>query len=319
MSKRTVKLPTTPPPTNPNASDPETGPEGTPLTVQQLLDIRAAWPAPTEIERAAYRSQFTDKECAEAGTLTKAVNVRNDAGGWILQIHRMKSGPDGRHIKYPGARLIYLLDLYEQLDGAIQAQEAEQGDVRETKNTAADHDDAARVTESTLYGDLDDIAGNRPVERRDLDAAATPMTTPEELVKRLRNLIELGRRWVATKDAELAVLVKDAELTPSVLDTAERAAANLEAARRGARSVRVVNNDLPAVNLIEGRVTREMKHVKGRVDRARKDHPSLTPLIPSPGTRAAIIGRTKPPRPKTEKSAPPPDTTPPEKVAKKGG
>src|SRR5262249_45782739 len=51
-----------------------------------LAAVRARWPVPDATRRAAYESQVSDAEAERLGRETKAVNVRNEAGGWILRI-----------------------------------------------------------------------------------------------------------------------------------------------------------------------------------------------------------------------------------------
>ena len=262
-----------------------------PVSAKDLSSVRAHWPAPGAVARAAYASQWSDAECAERGTATKAVNVRNESGAWILTIHKA-FGTYHTEIGYSGSRLVYFLDTYEALAAAIAAHEESQGNLTGRKQSASDALVAARTIGQTLADRLAAAAGNRPAERRALDATNTPASTPEETVHRLRNLTELAASWLTTRKAELAVLVAEAQITRQLVDAVRKAADDLEVYRREARSERRVPKDPPAVNLLEGRVLCEMRFVREAFERARAGDKRIPALVPGPGTRAVILGRS---------------------------
>jgi hypothetical protein len=268
--------------------------------------IRARWPAPTDVQRTAYRSQFSDDYCQDLGTKTRAELVRREALGWIVSLDTALRSPSGNTIRYTGARLRWLMEQVDALDTEIQAQRAEQGTTKTIKQTAAQAEQTARAVLDDLEDVLRDVAGERPADKREYDNALTALQAPEDVVERLTSLAKLGARWLALTDPVFKALVEEHKLTHELVERAGQMALALGEARTGARGTRLEPRDAPTVNRAEGRVLAEMKVALRAVESARRTDKTIRALVPGRGTRAAIVGRAKPVRT-------PPEKTPPEK------
>lgn len=264
------------------------------LPVRKMADIRNRQPALTETQRAAYLSNATDAVCEERGRATKGAGVRAEAVAWIIKMDADMSGPNRDSIPYSPARFRFFIECVGDLTDALSQQNAERNKAQGDKTLLATRLEEAAVADKSIEQALARVAGRRPAERRELDEASGAAATPEEKVVRTRRLVELGGKWLASKDPQIQVLVADAELTEQVIQNADEAASLLDDARSGARATRIDPRDKPAVNRAEGRVLFEMEFAMDRWNEAHDKNARITRLNPGPATRAALKGRSKP-------------------------
>lgn len=279
----------------PIKSTPQTSGTDTEPDAGTLAKIRRSLPAPSEVERRAYRSQFPDAFCEEKGKLTKGRGALREARRWVVQIFKNRAQPGGDTVRYPPQRLHYLMDCVDALAAALDKQEADQGKAGRLKSGASQAEQEARALAEELHDDLSDVAGEREAEKADLaQATRGEMRTADDVQARLKSLAHLSRQWLASGDETLRALLSTYQVTEASATAADEMAAQLADKGTAASGERVEPRDTPPVNRAEGRVTQEMKLAMNATGRARKTWKDLKPLSPTAATRAAILGRARP-------------------------
>lgn len=276
----------------------ELPPEVAPET---LASIRKLHKAPTEIQRKAYRSQFSDEFCDGMGTKTRAELVLREVLGWVVALDDKKRKPNGSLIHYSGPRIIWMLDCAEQLRDELEQQKARAGDVLAIKSAAEQAEANARRLLQEIREVLEAVAEERKEEKNEYERKKTKTKAAEDVAARLAALSDLGQRWRRRKDEVFQVLIEEHGLTEDLVERGAQAAKRLQDSRPGARGNRRETKDTPSVNRIEGRVLAEMRVAMKAVARANRTDKTITLLVPGPGTRAALVGRTK----KGDKKPPP--------------
>ena len=89
----------------------------TPLTSSELL---ADLPRLTDAERAAFRAQFTDEQCAALGDRTKSGAVQKDAFGWAKVMHSTLRAHPHAVRRYGATRLAWFVECLRGLETALK-------------------------------------------------------------------------------------------------------------------------------------------------------------------------------------------------------
>lgn len=259
-----------------------------------LLELQARHGKVDDEHRAAFDSLGNEADRVKTGGRTRAAAVLGESVTWAVQI-------DQAFTKYPAVveayysreRFTYLLDRGLALDATLSGHGASRDGTGQKKLTAEERVAVAGAERRNLIATMEGVAGARPVERGELDAAKG---TAENLGQSIRDLVKLGREWLARKDRQVAILCKSARLTEASLASALAAAENLTSTGKDAKLAgRKLSADPPEVNLIEGWVLDEMAEAQRCFGRAH-DASSLVPrLHPTRATRS-VLGTRKAPR-----------------------
>jgi hypothetical protein len=274
-----------------------------------LTPIREQLVTLTSAQRGAFQSLYTEEQCEAWGTKTKSQGVYDDGCRFALVASTTIFKRPTIVIGYSPARLAYLVECLDELATQIAAQK---GDSHVASNAAALRA-AAEISVSkatrTLRRKLKAIAGGLPVKRKTIANAAS--SRDHDVGQTLKGLAGLASDWLASTDAHVKVLVKDAALTDADVAAANGAVAALRAAREGKTLGGVDSDrDTPAVNRIEGRVLREMKWAMDCFDEAHEDDSTIARLVPSAATRA-VLAPTRGEEDDDAPPAPPPAVSPP--------
>lgn len=223
--------------------------------------------------RAGFRAAFTDDQCMTWGRRSSAREVLREGQAWLVTMDRaLKKVPP---FAYSRRRLAWLAEQLLALEREVAATtDPERGEKLEARG----------------------VALKRAVEAR------------RQLAQQLRAVIGGQRRWLeplyasrpanaqrpqyvlTSLDATLALadqLARDKVLAPLLLDVGfdARARAAVMAVREELDRTRVATlamagrpGDTPSVNLLEGRVLRELRYAKRLLDDARRSGVSV-PLI----------------------------------------
>jgi len=277
--------------------------------------IVARYAPPTAIQEQAYKSQFDDATCLDAGNKTRSGLVYAEASAWAVTIDKALRSARASSIKYTASRFAWFLRQVFALRDAIAAHKTAQGSIASAKTVAERAERTARHQEEVLMATLKSVAGEREEERaaieaaRSTAAAAADTAKPEALAARLEALADLGEGWLKKRDPVFQVLVEDSGLTKDLLESARATAATLATSRTSARGERVQLRDTASINLIEGRVLMEMRYAKNAFDAAHLSDPEVARLVPGPGTRAVLANHPK----KTPKKSDPKNSNTPNK------
>jgi hypothetical protein len=245
----------------------------------------------TQIERRAFREQFSEAQCDEFGSRTKAEAVCRDARAWAPTIDAaLRKHPEALR-RYGRARFAWLLECIRDLSEALEAQRAAQGSVGASKRHASSVKEAALQARDELLETLEILVGGSAGERGALSTATGTTESPASIARSLRDLAELAEGWLKRDTEEAKALVTSVDLATGDVDTARRAAEALDrAVGDSALEGKSVARDLPSVNRVEGRVLLEMRTVMRVFERVHARSAVVPRLVPGPGTRS-VLGR----------------------------
>jgi hypothetical protein len=271
----------------------------------------AVLPPISDHARAAFLGQTTPQERAVLGGRTKAIDVLACAGQWIAIIKPALDRDRSRNsIRYPTGRLAFLCEETLALADAINHARAGQSG----SSKAAARINATRATARHLRGEL--IHALQSITRGTADAAEVAAIerrdTDTDLVGALSDLAALAQGWLdrAAREPEVAPLV-DGVLMASDVAAATSAAVALGAAGMDKSDAgRAGGKDPPAVNLVEGTVTAELRVVYRAFEKAHALDGNVPRLVAT-GSLHAIFGSHAKKTPAT----PPAPQAPPAKNA----
>ena len=233
--------------------------------------------------RAGFRAAFTDDQCMTWGRRSSAREVLREGQAWLVTMDRaLKKVPP---FAYSRRRLAWLAEQLLALEREVAATtDPERGEKLEARG----------------------VALKRAVEAR------------RQLAQQLRAVIGGQRRWLeplyasrpanaqrpqyvlTSLDATLALadqLARDKVLAPLLLDVGfdARARAAVMAVREELDRTRVATlamagrpGDTPSVNLLEGRVLRELRYAKRLLDDARRSGVSVPSIRVSQELKAVF-------------------------------
>jgi hypothetical protein len=258
-----------------------------------LLELQARYGQVGAEERAAFDTLHSHAERIEMGNRTKAPGVLSDGVSWAVQIDqsftRYPAALDGHYSK---ERFAYMLDRLVALDQALGGQGTQRDGTGAKRDTAEEREKAARKARNRLIDKLESVAGKRPDERRELDAA---IGTAAALGESILKLVKLGRSWLASAEPHTRILCKSAGLTERLLSEALAAGDALTGAAAGAKLAgRQSGTDAPEVNLAEGWVLHEMEEAKRCFDSAHEETRIVPRLSAGRATRSVLGARKTP-------------------------
>jgi hypothetical protein len=267
-----------------------------------LESLLAALPPLTNVQRHAFRDQWSLQQCDDAGELSKAADVYREALAWAPIIDRALSRAPHAIRRYSKARFTWFLECVRDLGDAIEAQRSGNASPDVAKERAARARSTALAMREELIEALSVLAGGDILQRRVLEAASGTTDTPEALASSLRALCRLAEGWLEQESPGARALVASVDLTPADVDAARAATHALAfVAHEAAHGVRS-DRDGPAVNRVEGRVVLEMRLLLRVFERARPHNRLVPKLTPSPALRdtlrptaGAATGRELPP------------------------
>lgn len=250
--------------------------------------LLAALPPLTNVQRNAFRDQWSLLQCDEAGELTKATEVYRDALAWAPIVEQTLRKVPHALRRYSKTRFAWFLECLRDLSESIEAQRSGKGSPSAARERSARAQRTALAMRDELIEALSVLAGGDVLERRVLEAASGTTETPEALASSLRALCRLAEGWLERESPSARALVASVDLTAADLDAA-RAATHALAfatyeATHGVRSDR----DAPAVNRVEGRVLLEMRLLMRIFERAHPLNHLVPRLTPSPALRDAL-------------------------------
>lgn len=267
-------------------------PEGGDKTLQVEERLLLSLPALTEIERRAFRGQFSDAQCDAYGSRTKAEPVCREARSWAATIDAaLRKQPQSLR-RYGTARFAWMLECVRDLHIALEAQASAKGGVGASRRQAGHARESAIAARDELLEALGLLAGGKATMRAELSTAAGTTENAAAIARSLRELANLADAWLKHESPEAKALVSSVGLTPGDSDTARKAADALDAATGdatlgGKESAR----DAPTVNRAEGRVLLEMRTVMRIFERAHEKSALVPRLNPGPATRTVLRPR----------------------------
>ncbi|MGV3623840.1 MAG: hypothetical protein ACO1OB_23690 [Archangium sp.] len=243
-------------------------------------------PALTGKLRMAYRAAFTDQQCEKWGELTKAENVIKEAEKWVATLARTLR--DDVESGYSRRRLTFLCELLVLLeDEMTNTSETAMRELRSTRGAALvvasnARKDLARRLRAIAGGQqqlLSKIAGATPEDERSPSAVQDSLTATIDIAVKLR------------RDEVLEALADDVGLTEARLNSAYAALEALAGVREVTLNAAAYEGDAPTVNVIEGRVLREMRLAQRLLKEAREQGGKNIPVLVAGPSLNKIFGK----------------------------
>ncbi len=239
------------------------------------LKLLPGLPTLTEVRRRAYAASFSADQCREWGSKTKASQVLSDAERALQSVGAtVKSGIDG----YSSSRFTWLATQMAELQDAIAHQAGESGGPATTSRHAA-VTIATRIRTKLAHGLLDAASGNQALIN-EVNSRNEPGNSPSELETTITGLLQLALRLRHVPEGE--VLADDAGLTESFLSSASATLDSLRAWNDATYGTGI-ESDTDETNIVEGRVLRELSHLRDVLTRAKSRGLSV-PSFPALGT-----------------------------------
>jgi hypothetical protein len=183
---------------------------------------------------------------------------------------------------YSPRRLAWLCELVVALDD--ERARGSDGAARGAKTSAMA---VATRMRNDLVARLTLVAGGNDALHQMLKSRAGKGETPQHVRDSLTGLIDLANRW--RKDAMLALLADDADLSDHRLSAAYDALENLARADLASEDTETpAGQDSAAVNRIEGRVLRELFHAATAFKMAKENGQRAPVIVPGPGVKAVF-------------------------------
>lgn len=235
--------------------------------------------------REAFRASFSDEQCDAWGERTKADAVQREAEKWLATLHAtLKKGPVAG---YSQRRLAWLCELIVALEDE-RSLKADGPDLDVARGARASAMQVAVRHRANLLARLRLLAGGRDDLAVQISARSGGARTPQAVRDSLTGLIDLGTLW--RRDAQLLLLADDADLSAARLSAAFDALENLSRADVASYDASSGAGDSAAVNRIEGRVLRELRHAQAAFELARENGQAVPVLVAGPAIRAAFGG-----------------------------
>lgn len=247
--------------------------------------LLATLPPLTNIQRQAFREQFTLAQCDAIGMLAEAPAVHREALAWLRPIERTLTRHPLLVRRYGRTRFAWFLECIRDLGEALEIRRG--GD----NPPSAFHERAERVQRAALrireelIEAISVLASGDERESARLAEAAGATDAPEQLGASLHALARLAEDWIDHEGPVARALVASVDLTEADVEVA-RAAAHAMAPHQDVSEADHAN--LRAVGRAEGRVLLEMGLVMRIFERAHRWDRRVPRLLPGPATRGAL-------------------------------
>lgn len=243
-------------------------------------------PALTGKLRLAYRAAFTDDQCEKWGEQTRADAVIKEAEKWVVTMAR--SLKDGVDVAYSRRRLTFLCELLVLLEDEVaRTKDVTMNELRSTRSAALT---VAINARRDLARRIRAVAG---AQQKLLQMLATTSpaseNSPSDVQDSLTATIDLAVKL--RRDEILETLADDVGLTEARLNSAYAALEALTGAREVSLNAAAYEGDAPSVNVIEGRVLREMRLAQRLFNEAREVRINVPALVAGPSLRA-LFGKS---------------------------
>ncbi|WP_437591807.1 hypothetical protein [Sorangium sp. So ce1000] len=290
--------------------------------------LRPRWPL-TDVQRAAFRSRFSDAQCDELGGRAKSGQVFREGLDWAARIQKTLEGPH-EGLRYSEERFTWLLECLLALAKERALYKSAQGSPGAARCLGEHVRAASLETREYLLGMLAELAGGVEAEVEALARAQGTVSDDRDLAASLRALSLLAQDWLRRQGDVDRALVASAGLTDAHAQSAWRSADDLE--RAASAAARVASDgadaahegadaagngadaasdgaeaagdgsaqgeaggtgkrDPAALVRAEGRLLREMAVAMRSFAEARRKNRSIRKLVPGPGTRGVLKPR----------------------------
>lgn len=247
----------------------------------------AALPPLTNVQRQAFREQFTRARCSAAGARVEGTAVLAEALAWLPLIEDALSRYPRLVRRYGRARFAWLLECIWDLDEVKEIQETRSAESGAPSRRSARAIDAAIRAREDLTLALGVLAEGDTAERARLAPAVGAADTPEALAASLHALARLAGDWLERDDHAARALVASIDLTAADVELALAAAHAVVSGHR-APEAHEEGQDPPAVNLAAGRVLLEMGMARHVFEGAHRWDERVPQLVPGPASGSVL-------------------------------
>jgi hypothetical protein len=273
---------------NPGSNTPASFASATAFDPSAVSAYLAALPPLTNVQRQAFREQFTRAQCvAAAGTRAEGAAVLAEAVAWVPLVRDALERYPKPLRRYGQSRFAWLLECIQDLGRAKEIQDTPgAGGCTPSRRSERNLDKALRARDDLVLA-LGVLAEGDQAEGARLAAAAGAADTKEALVASLHALARLAGRWLERDDHAARALVASIDLTTADVEGAN-ALARAVSTGNGVPEVHLEGQDPPAVNLAVGRVLLEMGLAMQVFERVHRWEERVPQLVPGPASRAVL-------------------------------
>ncbi|WP_437969567.1 hypothetical protein WMF04_09800 [Sorangium sp. So ce260] len=297
--------------------------------VERMLRLRRPL---TDVQRAAFRSRFSDAQCDEHGGRAKSGPVLREGIAWAERIQKTLEGPH-EGLRYSEERFTWLLECLLGLARERALRKGAQGSADAARCLGEQARAASLELRDDLAGMLAELAGGVEAEVEALAKAQGTAADDRELAASLRALAGLAEDWLRRGGDVDRALVASAGLTQAHAQAAWRSADELEraagdVARAASDAPEIASDgaapgeggegdtgerDATALARAEGRLLREMAVAMRSFAEARRKNRAIRKLAPGPATRGVLKPRkTRASEPEAQGSGPEEQASAPE-------
>ncbi len=247
--------------------------------------LLASLPPLTNIQRQAFREQFTLAQCDAIGLLAEAPSVHREALAWVRPIDRTLTRHSLLVRRYSRTRFAWFLECIRDLGEGLEIRRGGETPPSTFHERVERVQRAALRIREELIEAISVLASGDERESERLAEAAGATDTPEQLGASLHALARLAVEWLDHEGPVARALVASVALTEADVEAA-RAAAHALAPRQDVSEEDHAN--LRAVDRAEGRVLLEMGLAMRIFERAHRWDRRVPRLLPGPATRMAL-------------------------------
>ncbi len=238
--------------------------------------------------RAGFRAAFTDEQCFAWGKRCRAADIIREAQPWVVTMAVALKREKG--VNYSQRRLTWLAELLVALEKEVAATvDPERGDRLSARSAALEN---ALAVRRTLISQLRGVIGQQKAWLLRLKATRLRNSiVPRYVFDSLSATLALAE--ALSKDKVLAPLLDDIGVTDASLASARAALSELQDTSTATLAMAGRPGDAPSVNLLEGRVLRELRLAQQMFDEARKKGVSVPSLRAGPKLKAVFQTRKR--------------------------
>ncbi len=258
-----------------------------------VRDLLTTLPGITDAARTVFRARYDDAYCATLGSRTRGDRVAAEGVTWLVTIAAAVTAQPQVLAAYGPPRVRWLAECVDTLLQALDTQDAAQGTSADNHSASAEARNRALDARDVLLTRMEAMAGRHGKDSAAVAGARGTTGTYNALIESLGALADVATAWLGRTDEGSRTLAAASGLTQSDVDEAHAAIAAMDAAGATATAAGHAHpNDLPAVNIAEGRVLAELLTARTVFDGARARVPTVPALVPGAGTRT-ILARSR--------------------------
>ncbi|MFT3712110.1 MAG: hypothetical protein QM817_31085 [Archangium sp.] len=259
-------------------------PREKPLSAARRLE--KSLPKLSPLMREAYASMWSEDQCAAWGRRTKGVEVAKQANEWLLVADGALKKAGAEDVPWSRQRLAWVASLTVQLENELAGKVDDE--IAAAKTLRDERLAAAKQLRARVLSRLSLLVGGDGARGAALKVANKGARTVDEVVESLKSFEALLTHW--RKEARLRLLADELHLDEAVVAQLAEMRDSLSEAELSSAAVRPLRGDSPSLNVVEGRVLRELRALQLAFDTAREEGLNVPRLKVHAAVKALLSG-----------------------------